>query len=175
MNMRRVCILPTTHSWGSVYKVVLAIICIISSVLEVIALGRQEVWRSSLNNWSCEPVERPPIPGIFESFLGAGVREWLFAIGIPLILGLICLSISRLRTFIFFSTPLLGLHLINRISALIYSNQPWGVCGLNGDNVFSAMLIDIALVIFAGFGAPICVIISVLITRFRSRKDHEGI
>lgn len=145
----------------------------VSTGLEVIALGRQEAWRAPLNRWLCEPNERPPIPGILESIMAAGAAEWFAAVIVPLLLGIIFLSASRTKTSLLFWLPLLSLHLLNRFDALDASMQPWGACGLKRDQVFGALLVDIATVFVAALGAGIVAVIVFIMSRWTRRKHVQ--
>lgn len=144
-------------SYSTKFKLVFFTL-IISATLEAIALGRQLAWSEPLKKWLCEPDERPPIPGIAESLSAVGGFELVVSIGIPLILGVIFFAASRSRLSLFFWLSLIALHLLNRYDALQSSNLPWGACGLHRDLVFSAILVDVLLVVIAVVGAAIGVV-----------------
>lgn len=136
-----------------------------SALLESIALGRQKAWRESLNKWLCE-TPRPPMPGVVDSLLASGGIEWMLAIAPPAILGLIFISIaSRWPIEIWFTV--LALHLVIRFSAFAASSEPWGACGLRRDHVLTALLADIAFLVFAVAGAVVGGLAVFIIRRLR--------
>lgn len=136
-----------------------------SALLESIALGRQKAWRESLNKWLCE-TPRPPMPGVVDSLLASGGIEWMLAIAPPAILGLIFISIaSRWPMEIWFTV--LALHLAIRFSAFAASSEPWGACGLRRDHVLTALLADIAFLVFAVAGAVVSGLAVFIIRRLR--------
>lgn len=119
---------------------------------EVVSLGRQSAWNGPLNDWLCEPSKRPPVPNVLESIVAAGGFEWLVATVIPGLLCLAFIATSKSRASLFIWLPILVLHLAIRFDALNASFQPWGACGLHRDEVFGALLLDIALVILITIG-----------------------
>lgn len=88
------------------------------------------------------------MPGIVDSLLASGGIEWMLAVVPPAILGLIFIFIAS-RWAIGISLTALALHLAIRFTSFAASSEPWGACGLRRDYVFSALLADIAFLVFA--------------------------
>lgn len=124
----------------------------ISATMEIVALGRQDAWNEPLNKWGCELADRPPVPGVLESFVAAGTFDWIVATVIPGLLCMFFLVTSKSRmSLLIWSIPL-ALHLGIRYVTLDSSFRPWGACGLHNDGVFGALLLDLLLFVLTLIG-----------------------